>query len=564
MFGKIRRKLRELSAHTSGNAVIMVAVGLPSLIGASGLAVDTAQWYMWQRELQFAADQAALAGAWARTNSASQSTYQSRAAQEYSNNMQLAGDFDSTPVVSLVNYNGGSSNAVQVTASATKTLPFSSILTGQGVTVAVKATATVTPGQAGETTTTTLEAVSACMVALHPTAQGALTLGGSASGTVACGGATLSSDADAAIEENGNPSALFGSLTATGGIETSLNNNILGADLSKIKPNQTGLADPFTGLAAPTGNGVARTYSCPTASAGTTTTTANVTTLTQTEYRYFVGSNGNASTVLTPTPTTAATGYLANPADSTVGPASQTVSSSTTAGTFPGSWVRGTAVQIGGSGSSKKYRVPYTKITTTYANVNTVTTGGNDGIARPQPGTYGNISIACTTYFNPGIYVVNGQIDFSNNRTVTGSDVMFVFTAANDVSNINSNTNITLSGITAATLTSSYGYSVDNANKLAGMLFYDPFSTSEIKWNGNSQTIYNGTLYMPNRPLWFNGTASVSGRCMMLVASTLMFTGTIDLSSFCQTGGAANLTVRPETTVTTTTPATQPVVKLVV
>jgi Flp pilus assembly protein TadG len=559
MFGKVRRKLSELRSHTGGNAVILVAVGLPSMIGASGLAVDTAQWYMWQRELQFAADQAALAGAWARTSSTTESTYQARAAQEYTNNIQLAGEFDSTPTVSLVNYNGGSSNAVQVAASATKTLPFSSILTGRGVTVSVTATATFTPGTAGETTT--LEAVSACMVALNSSAQGALTIGGSASGTVGCGGATLSNHASAAIEENGNPSALFGALTATGGIESSLNNNIVGADLTKIKPNEPGLANPFGDITTPTGNGITRTYSCPTASTGTTTTTALVTTVTETEYRYFVGPNSNASTVLTPTPTTTADGYLPNPANVTVGPATQTVANTTTNGTFTGSWVRGTAVQIGGSGSNKKYRVPYTRITTTYADVQTTITGGSDGIARPQPGTYTSIPISCRTEFSPGIYVITGSMDFSQNQTVTGSDVMFVFTSANNVSNINSNTSITLSGITAATLTSAYGYSTAQANQLAGMLFFDPLSTSEIKWNGNSQTIYNGTLYMPNRPLWFNGTASVSGRCMMLVADTLTFTGTIDMSSFCQTAGASSPTVRAETT--TTTAATPAVVKLV-
>lgn len=70
MLASIRRKLGQLKANTSGNATLLVALGLPALVGGSGLAVDTAQWYMWKRELQFAVDQAALAGAWARTSSA--------------------------------------------------------------------------------------------------------------------------------------------------------------------------------------------------------------------------------------------------------------------------------------------------------------------------------------------------------------------------------------------------------------------------------------------------------------------------------------------------------------
>jgi hypothetical protein len=71
-------------------------------------------------------------------------------------------------------------------------------------------------------------------------------------------------------------------------------------------------------------------------------------------------------------------------------------------------------------------------------------------------------------------------------------------------------------------------------------------------------------MYMPNRHLWFNGTASVTGRCMMLIGSRLTFTGNIDLSSFCQSSGASNFELRPTTTTTTTTAATAAQVKLVV
>ena len=74
MLASIRRKLSQLKANTSGNATLLVALGMPVLIGGSGLAVDTAEWYMWKRELQFAVDQAALAGAWARSDSDTAST----------------------------------------------------------------------------------------------------------------------------------------------------------------------------------------------------------------------------------------------------------------------------------------------------------------------------------------------------------------------------------------------------------------------------------------------------------------------------------------------------------
>jgi Flp pilus assembly protein TadG len=158
MLGSIRRTLRNLKLSTSGNATLLVAIGMPAMIGGSGLAVDTAQWYMWKRELQNAADQAALAGAWARTDTDTASLYQSRAAQEYAANVATVADFDTAPVVALANYDSGTNNSVVVTASAAKELPFSSILTNKTITVSVSSQATFTAGTN----------YTACMLAIRP------------------------------------------------------------------------------------------------------------------------------------------------------------------------------------------------------------------------------------------------------------------------------------------------------------------------------------------------------------------------------------------------------------
>src|SRR5258706_8510246 len=135
LFTRIRRAIGSLCANKSGNAALLVAIALPVLIGGSGLAVDTAQWYMWKRELQFAVDQAALAGAWARSDSSTLASYQTRATQEYNANLQVIKSYASTPTISLANYAGGASNSVIVSATATRRLPFSSMLTGASVTV---------------------------------------------------------------------------------------------------------------------------------------------------------------------------------------------------------------------------------------------------------------------------------------------------------------------------------------------------------------------------------------------------------------------------------------------
>jgi Flp pilus assembly protein TadG len=40
----LRRLLRRLAGDCSGNALILMAVGMPMLIGGAGLGVDFAQW----------------------------------------------------------------------------------------------------------------------------------------------------------------------------------------------------------------------------------------------------------------------------------------------------------------------------------------------------------------------------------------------------------------------------------------------------------------------------------------------------------------------------------------
>lgn len=82
MWRPLRSFASRLWQQSGGNATLLLALGLPMLVGSAGLAVDTAQWYMWKRELQFAADQAAMAGAWSRAKNNTGSAYQVRARQE--------------------------------------------------------------------------------------------------------------------------------------------------------------------------------------------------------------------------------------------------------------------------------------------------------------------------------------------------------------------------------------------------------------------------------------------------------------------------------------------------
>lgn len=529
MLSKIRRTIASLQSNTSGNAALLVAIGMPALMGSSGLAVDVAQWYMWKQELQYAADQAALGGAWARSSTLSRDTYAARARQEFGVNLATTTGATTTPSVTLGNYNGGSNNAVQVTASATRSLPFSSMITGRATTVSVSARATFTAAAT----------FNACILAVNPVENRSAVFGNAITGGSNCGVGALSVS-DQAIFETGDSEVALGDIISAGGVEDSFSNN------GTIHEYVSGLSDPYSGLTAPSSAGSpSRTYECPTASTGTTTWTADRTTSTVTTYLYKRGNPVASATPLTLTSTQA--GYLA-PSDDSNGPTNQTFTSAPVAGTVTVGPTTGTYTHVAGTGSNRIWRAPVTTRTTTIANVvGPITSGASDGIARPLPGVYSSISIACPTVFQSGIYFISGNIDFGNNMPVTGSNVMFVMTGSAGNVRINSTSNVTLTGISAATLQNTYGYSASDANKWKNMLFFDKNNTSDFDINGNATLDFNGIFYMPSREVKINGSMSAGSRCIMVVSDTFWITGSANLTNFCAPDGGAGIQIGDQT-----------------
>lgn len=237
---------RRLRSNQSGNAALIVALGMPVLIGGTGFAVDTAQWYTWKQELQFATDQAAMAGAYAASKDVTKDSYEKRAGQEFDANLAITKDFASEADVSLANYNGGDKNSVVVRASATAVLPFSHFLTGKGMTVGVFSQAQF---EAGATYTS-------CVIATDEDDDGAITIRGNATLTAGCGMAALSSS-DQAIIIDGQPEVDAGYILSAGGIDD---------QLASLGDNQLleyveGLEDPYKELTPPN-NPTPREYKC--------------------------------------------------------------------------------------------------------------------------------------------------------------------------------------------------------------------------------------------------------------------------------------------------------------
>ena len=515
----MREKIAEIAGCKSGNATLMVALGMPVLIGGAGLGVDMTQWYMWKRELQFAVDQAAIAGAWAAADTETESTYQTRALQEFDANLSVTDDFNAAPTIQLANFAGGDNNSVAVSATATKELPFTSFLTGESATIYAYAQATFEEG----TTFTS------CLIALDDDDAGAITIGGNSVLTASCGLAALSVD-DLSITVNGNPTVDAGWILSAGGVDQWFYDNTDDVILEYM----SGLYDPFADLSPPnpTESQIARTYSC---SAESDTTYADVDIRTQTEYTYWQGPNRNNVSSWT-NPSATADSDVTSSSDDIIVP-NDTVAGTTTD-------VDDTWRDLGGNGQNKKWERRVRTITTTYDDV-TVVEGGTAGNVRP--GTYTGIHIGCDTAFAPGVYnIVGGTLTINGQHEVTGAGVMFVLYDGASIS-VNGGADINLTAMTAADLMS-VGVSPSEANDLAGMLVFEDRDSAGAgnngqSFNGNANTVLNGTFYFPVSEVFFAGTAGVTSQCLMIAANNITITGTTDMETFCPADSNEDTTV---------------------
>ncbi|MEO5597807.1 MAG: pilus assembly protein TadG-related protein [Novosphingobium sp.] len=508
-----RALFRALRKDSGGNAILLVAMGLPALIGASGLAVDVAQWYMWKNELQYAADQAAIAGAWARTDTTTQDNYVARARQEFTANLSSTSSIASTPAVSLTTISSTAVNAVAVTASATRTLPFSGFVMSRGVTVSVSAAATFAAGQA----------YTSCILATDPTASGSVTISGTSTLTAGCGIASLSTSASS-IVVNGNPDIDAGWVISKGGIDDWFNLNAH----TEVHEYLSGLYDPFASLTPPT-NTTPRTYSCQPA---TTTTKASVSETTTIAYKYYMGKNQNDALK------NSAVNYSGAKVGttSTTSETSKTVSNGTVAGSSSSSYDTKTLVEDHGNSSNNVFEVKTTTTATTYSNVVVSSTPAQ---ATVLAGTYsGGFKVSCTTVLNGGVYVIDGGgVDIDGQNDVTGAGVMFVLKNGAYIK-INGGSSVTLTAMNTTQLTA-LGLSSTTAAGLDGMLVFEDRNSSgsnKTNINGNSSTVLNGTLYFPVSTVDFGGTATVTSRCLMIAANKIKIAGTANMSTFCPPG----------------------------
>lgn len=394
--------------------MMLTAIAMPALIGGAGMAVDTAQWYLWKRELQHSVDQAAIGGAWALTNPASENKYRTRALQEFSANLDITQHLASQPEVSLASFGDGDNNSVVVVATASKRLPFSGFLLKSPAVVRARAQASFAEGKNYH----------ACLIATTDTGTG-VDIGGNATVNAECGIAALSCD-EGAVQIDGSATVKTDSIATCGTADVPEDNQDVVAE------GVRGLKDPYAGLIPPT-NPTPQNYSCK-------------------------------------------------------------------------------------------------------------STGGKHktNVATLNAGTYsGGITVKCSTVFNPGIYVIDGGVlDLSANYNVTGTNVMFVLKngATIKFGGEGNDNSISLTPMQAGDFLGSAYQS--NADRYAGILvFEDPNNNPQQTHTltGNSSSLIEGVIYLPDGELKVLGTANVASQCLQITAYKIRIAGNADLETLCPT-----------------------------
>lgn len=238
-------RVQELRHDRSGAVAVVAAIAFPVIVGGIGLGAESGYWYLSQRKLQHAADVSAHAAGVRLLASDSKANIDAAA-----RTVALASGLSGT-VGSIVVNNppvGGSqaglSNGVEVILTEVRPRIFSSVFSSQPVTISGRAVATTsTGGGAG-----------GCVLALSPTAAGAVTVTGSTAVTLTnCDVASDSNAATSFLMSGSGATLTAGCVYAVGEATTTAGLTL--TSCSTVKINSPVVPDPYASVSEPSAVG---------------------------------------------------------------------------------------------------------------------------------------------------------------------------------------------------------------------------------------------------------------------------------------------------------------------
>lgn len=231
MIGFLRRLLKD----RRGNVLAIACAALPMVVGCAGLATDTIQWTLWKRQLQRAADSAAIAGVYDRvTSNGATTTVSATVTHDLALNQHTwMGLKSGYPIVSYPADSGVSVNQVKVTLAIQQSLPFSSLFMSSAPTIIANSTAASVPS-GGD----------ACVQALETNgANWGIRNNGSAGIYMPDCVMYSNSPATNTALAGGSSSVTAQAVAGVGGIQASNNWNV-----QAYRPYSPALADPFANV----------------------------------------------------------------------------------------------------------------------------------------------------------------------------------------------------------------------------------------------------------------------------------------------------------------------------
>jgi Flp pilus assembly protein TadG len=202
---------RRLARDTGGGVMIWTGLGMPIILGISGLGLDTAMWYLDRRVMQSAVDTAAISAALAKAGDGDADAINAAVAKALTDNKFTLGSGD-TITVNIPPASGPNTTndtAVEVIIKRKATLLLSQLVNTDQVNISTRAVAGAVP--VGEH----------CIVALDHDADSAVLFTGTADANIACGVAS-NSKSDRAIHVGGkavlkaDPAQAFGDIYVEG------------------------------------------------------------------------------------------------------------------------------------------------------------------------------------------------------------------------------------------------------------------------------------------------------------------------------------------------------------
>jgi hypothetical protein len=140
---------KKLWHNKRGNALVIAGAALPLVVGAAGLASDTIQWTLWKRQLQRAADSAAIAGVYTRMRTNTQAAVEASVAKDNDKNlhtwMGLRSGFPDVDLLANDEPIADAEHAVKVALEIQQKLPFSSMFLSSAPIIRAVATAATVP-----------------------------------------------------------------------------------------------------------------------------------------------------------------------------------------------------------------------------------------------------------------------------------------------------------------------------------------------------------------------------------------------------------------------------------